>query len=188
MLDQAMEVIKHFTIIPNVHPIFVHFTIALVSIAFIMHILEYSVALAGLKNSLLNECGIVARWCLWLAMFFASLTALAGFYAFNTVAHDEAGHMAMQIHRNSALISFLLIINIGLVSILRFKQSKRPSISFLLLMLIMQLSVLITGYLGSEVVYRYGVGVIKAQTPDMLEGHHHSNMPEMPNSDGEHSE
>ncbi len=177
-----IETIEHFQIIPNFHPIFVHFTVALVSIAFILHGLAYLGSYrASIKDaSWLREIAVTGRWCLWLAMLFAVLTVLAGLQAYFTVLHNEAGHEAMQIHRNSALISLVLILLTGSVSIKRFIKKQRLSLPFMILFAVTQLSVLTTAYLGAEVVFRYGVGVIAAQTPDMAEGHHHHDMSDMP--------
>lgn len=167
-----LNILKQFAIIPNIHPILVHFTIATVSISFIFHLL-YVFGNTKLNNKWLDEIGIVARWCLWLAGFFSILTVLAGLHAYYTVLHDEAGHEAMQIHRNSAIISFVLILLTSTLSIVQYRKNLKPTYTLLGLLFLTQLSVLGTGYLGAEVVYRYGIGVIKAQTPDMQLNHNH---------------
>jgi Cu(I)/Ag(I) efflux system membrane fusion protein len=173
MIQPIIATVKSFAIIPNIHPILVHFTLALVSISFLMHVLEYVVKRLNPKNALGVEFGIVARWCLWLSMGFVILTGLAGLNAYYTVPHDEAGHAAMQTHKTAAIVSFTLILLVGIISIWRFKHKEKPSMVFIVLLFITQLSVIATGYLGAEVVYRYGIGVIKAQTPDMMTGHEH---------------
>ncbi|MBL4885747.1 MAG: hypothetical protein JKY95_14600, partial [Planctomycetaceae bacterium] len=74
-------------IIPNWHPIFVHFTVGLLSISALFY-------LAGLvlrKPTFL----IVARWNLWVGGAITVATVLAGFYAYGTVAHDALSHAAM---------------------------------------------------------------------------------------------
>ena len=194
MLQLITATFKNFAIIPNIHPILVHFTISLVSISFLMSILEYSIRRFYPNSTIRVEFDIVARWCLWLAMLSVVLTGLAGLHAYYTVPHDEAGHAAMQVHKNSAIISFTLILLIGIISIIRFKQNKKPNLAFILGLFITLLAVMITRYLGAEVVYRYGVGVIKAQTKDMMHGHnHHKSMPDMSSmsekdNDHEHDE
>lgn len=168
-----LNIIKQFAIIPNIHPILVHFTIATVSISFVFHVLYMLGRFKFKQNTLLDEIEIVARWCLWLAGFFSILTVLAGLHAYYTVLHDEAGHEAMQIHRNSAVISFILILLASTLSIVQYRKKLNYNYAFLVLLFITQISVLTTGYLGAEVVYRYGIGVIKAQTPDMQLNHNH---------------
>jgi membrane fusion protein, copper/silver efflux system len=169
--------LKQFSIIPNVHPILVHFTIATVSISFIFHTFYLLGSYRYKRSNLLNEIGVVARWCLWLAGLFSILTVLAGLHAYYTVLHDEAGHLAMQTHKNSAIISFVLILLATTISIGQYRRKSEPNYLLLLILFITQISVLTTGYLGGEVVYRYGIGVIKAQTPDMQlsHNHHHGN-------------
>lgn len=179
-----LTALKQFSITPNIHPILVHFTIAMVSVSFIFHVLYFFGNLRFERSALLNEIGIVGRWCLWLAGLFSILTVLAGLHAYYTVLHDEAGHQAMQIHRNSAIISFILILLSVSSSILRYRRKCEPNVILLILLFITQISVLITGYLGAEVVYRYGIGVIKAQTPDMQlnHNHHHGNKASEPHA------
>lgn len=188
MLQPITAMFKNFTIIPNIHPLLVHFTIALVSISFLMYVLEYTIRRLYPNNIIGIEFAIVARWCLWLSMIFIILTGLAGLHTYYTVPHDEDGHAAMQIHKNSAIISLTLVLLIGILSILQFKNNKKPNLAFIVGLFITQFAVMITGYLGAEVVYRYGVGVIKAQTKDMMQGHsHHKSMPNMPGmSDDDH--
>lgn len=67
-------------IIPNWHPILVHFTIGLLAISTAL----YAAGFALKKVSLL----ITARWNLWLGALITIGTVAAGLYAYNTVAHD----------------------------------------------------------------------------------------------------
>lgn len=172
-----LTALKQFSIIPNIHPILVHFTIAMVSVSFIFHVLYLIGNLRFERSTILNEIAIVGRWCLWLAGIFSILTVLAGLHAYYTVLHDEAGHQAMQTHRNSAVISFILILLSVSLSLIQYRKKLDFNYILITLLFITQISVLATGYLGAEVVYRYGIGVIKAQTPDMqlTHNHHHGN-------------
>ena len=78
-------------IIPNWHPILVHFTVALLSISGLLYL-----AGRALKNANLL---LVARWNLWIGAIITIGTVLAGFYAYNTVAHDAPSHAAMTDHK-----------------------------------------------------------------------------------------
>ena len=51
-----------FEIIPNWHPLLVHFTVALLSVAVVLHLL----VLLALPQRLQGEWRIVARWSLWI--------------------------------------------------------------------------------------------------------------------------
>ncbi|MHB1222402.1 MAG: DUF2231 domain-containing protein, partial [Gammaproteobacteria bacterium] len=77
-----------FEIIPNWHPIFVHFTVGVYSAAFGFYLLSYFIPLLGLfRPSVTSDLAVAGRWCLWAASLSAIFTVMAGFYAFNTVRH-----------------------------------------------------------------------------------------------------
>ena len=82
-------------IIPNWHPIFVHFTIALLSISALFY-------LAGLitKKDVFYTVG---KWNLWVGALITVGTVIAGLQAAGTVDHDAQSHAAMMNHRNWAL-------------------------------------------------------------------------------------
>ncbi|TXJ00434.1 MAG: efflux RND transporter periplasmic adaptor subunit [Neisseriales bacterium] len=163
----------NIAIIPNIHPALVHFTIALLSISFIFQSVYYFGKTHYPQKMWIKEMEIVGRWSLWLTLFFSILTVLAGLHAYYTVPHDEDGHLAMGIHKNSAIVTFSLIIITSVLSILQFRKRCDTSLTVVILLAITQISALTTAYLGAEVVFRYGVGVIKAQTTEMMVGHNH---------------
>lgn len=88
-------------ILPNWHPIFVHFTVALLIVAAAMHVLSHFVSNINLKNQLATT----ARWNLWIGIGATLLTVAAGWYAFYTVSHDAPSHLAMTEHRNWAMVT-----------------------------------------------------------------------------------
>lgn len=165
--------LSQIAIIPNIHPVMVHFTVALMSISFILYAMGFIFRRLRIEIKFIQELGIVARWCLWLTLFFSILTVAAGLQAYFTVPHDEEGHLAMGVHMKSAIVTFTLIVITSVFSIMQYRKRIAPNISLLALLTITKISVLITAYLGAEVVYRYGIGVIKAQTKEMMGGHHH---------------
>lgn len=146
-------------IIPNWHPILVHFTIALYTIATGL----YTVLFLGhsfLSKNLAMELNIVARWCLWISAVSSLFTVAAGFYAFSTVEHNEISHKVMQIHRNWGLTTAIGICLLTIFSIWGYLKNKTFLGIFLIALLLIEVSLLITGFLGGELVYRYGLGVI----------------------------
>lgn len=163
-------------IIPNWHPIFVHFTIALFTAAFGFSVLAYVLQLNHLKSTLAFELEIVGRWCLWAAAFITLATVGAGLYAYNTVHHDEPGHFAMQFHRNWALTTAIFMWLAALWSLWRYYKRKKVTITFLLALLIIQILVLTTAWLGGELVYRHGLGVLSLPQVESEQHHHHSEM------------
>lgn len=58
-----------------------------------------------LRGDLRLQWETVARWNLWFGTLITLVVVAAGFYAFNTVRHDEPSHLAMQEHRSWALLT-----------------------------------------------------------------------------------
>lgn len=148
-------------IIPNWHPIFVHFTVALFSAAAIFLIFSYLLAnFSQTTSSWASEFSVVGRWNLWLAALITVGTALAGLYAYNTVKHDEISHAIMTIHRNWAIITVTLILTLAAWSLWNYYKQKRLSLAFVITLLMGQGLLLTTAWYGGELVYRYGTGVM----------------------------
>jgi uncharacterized membrane protein len=157
-----------FEIIPNWHPIFVHFTVALFSVATALFLVER----IFLKTSEYKErCLLIARCNLWIGSVITIGTILAGWYAYNTVSHDAPSHAAMTLHRNWALSTASLIAVMALWAFIS-RNKKDVSISFMLCQIITSLFLLVTAYLGGEAVYRYGLGVISLPQSESNESGH----------------
>lgn len=156
-------------IIPNWHPIFVHFTVALFSVASGL----YAVSVFVPNEKLKAQWRIVARWNLWFGMLLTLITVLTGWYAYNTVTHDEPSHLAMTDHRNWALLTVTLYLLVTVWSIARHRAGKEASPLLLLFMLVALTSLGSTAWRGGEVVYRYGLGVMSL--PNTSQHAHGSN-------------
>lgn len=180
-------------IIPNWHPMFVHFTVALVSISAVFHLL----AKVTRSESHRAQWQVVAKWTLWSGALITVATLIAGLYAYNTVAHDEPSHQAMTLHRNWAIATALFIfIAAGWSFWLDRRQRSTPTVLFVLV-LITGGMVSATGWLGAEAVYRFGLGVMSLPKAEG-EGHAHEHAGEghgamttpvdtaMPQVEGEH--
>ncbi len=159
-------------IIPNLHPIFVHFTVALFSLSTGLFFLLFLFK-RHLPNSLQQQLRTVAFWNLWFGAVITIMTVAAGFYAYNTVAHDGPSHAAMTEHRNWALAAATLFISIAIWSVFRVRAGKMLSGLFVTALLIAQLVLLSAAWHGGEVVYRYGLGVMSLPQSEG-EGHAHS--------------
>lgn len=155
-------------IIPNWHPIFVHFTVGLLSISVVFYVLSYLSRNLIVLSSIGNELEIAARWCLWAGVLITIGTALAGFYAYYTVKHDTTSHIAMTDHRNWAIATATVAILIAIWSLWGYYKQKPITIAFILALLIMQAFLTSTAWKGGDLVYRYGVGVI--DLPNSMEG------------------
>lgn len=166
-------------IVPNLHPIFVHFTVALLLLSVVLCLASTLIA-----GSLHWEWRITARWMLWLGAGFAIVTGLSGLYAYNTVAHDSVSHLAMTTHRNWALATILLFVILAAWSIYRTRQGSGVGKVFLLLMVIGAGLLTTTAWHGGEIVYRYGLGVMSLPKS---EAHGHSHDPGHVHDDATHS-
>ncbi len=143
-------------IIPNWHPVFVHFTVALWSLAAFFHL-----SLPLIKYPVLNaEWRVLARWNLWLGTAFGVVTAIFGFLAFNSVVHDTPSHAAMSEHRNWAVSTLTLFLILTGWSVWRYRRkvTAKPA-AFLVAMLLALALLMTTAWHGAELVYRYGIGV-----------------------------
>lgn len=164
-------------IIPNLHPLVVHFPIALIIVSAFATL---GAKLAG-DRPIANELAILGRWTLWAGALASLVAAAAGWQAFNSVDHDDAGHAAMIVHRNWALITTGFIVILALWSFWRKRSSQKESWVFVIALLVSVGLVAATGWLGGELVYRHGLGVIKTRIQAMPEPANQDHMPE-----GEH--
>ncbi len=155
-------------IIPNWHPIFVHFTIALLSVSLGLFVLNLIVKC--------DQAILVAKWNLWIGAGISLLTLAAGVYAYNTVAHDTPSHEAMTEHRNLALITLALLVPVVLWSVISHRKGKVLGAGFVALFLLVGGMLASTAWHGGEVVYRYGLGVMSLPKTDKHDhaGHAHA--------------
>lgn len=157
-----------FEIIPNWHPIFVHFSIALLSISTVLLIVG---KIAPQKFLWKNTALIVSKWNLFIGAAISILTVLAGWYAYGTVNHDEPSHLAMTSHMKWALSTFALFVVVATWSFI--SRKKETGIFLTAFQVIATLSLLITGFKGGELVYRHGLGVLSLPEAEANEGHEH---------------
>jgi uncharacterized membrane protein len=154
-------------IIPNWHPIFVHFTVALLSVAVGLHLITRFMS----NGKLRSQWEIVAQWNLWMGAIFSLVTVALGFVAYNTVAHDTASHAAMTEHRNWALVTTVVFVLLAGWSAVRARVGKDVHNLILVGLLVGGGLLLSTAWHGGEAVYRFGLGVMSLPKTD---SHEHS--------------
>lgn len=176
-------------IIPNWHPVFVHFTVALLSVATLLSLGSYVVS----SDSVRDQLRLVARWNIWIGSVFVVLTVITGLYAYNTVAHDTPSHLAMTDHRNWALATSGLFLVIAVWLAKTVRAGKVSGGLFVAILLVATGLLSVTAWKGGELVYRYGLGVMslpKADTHGHADGEQHDHGAEKAtghdNSDGHH--
>ncbi len=169
-----------FEIIPNWHPIFVHFTVALLSLS-----VGLTIVIPFIKSPLKDQWQIVARWALWFGAGFTVITGLTGLYAYNTVAHDSPSHLAMTDHRNWAIVTIISFLALAGWSIHWFRQNRTLGKVFIYCIAVSGMLLGSTAWHGAEVVYRYGVGVKSLPKADTHQ--HEGGTHEHPSDQDQHS-
>ncbi len=176
-------------IIPNWHPIFVNFTVAL----FLVATLLYSVALLAPNAPWRQACLSTAHWNLALAAGFALITVGTGLNAYYSVAHDSPSHAAMTDHRNWALVTAGAIVAMGLWQWMRRRSDSQPHWILAVALVLAGGLLTVTAWKGAELVFRYGLGVmalVEAEEPGHSHEHgddDHESPDPAPDEEDEHS-
>lgn len=168
-------------IIPNLHPLMVHFPIALITMSAVFH-----VAAAATSGKLLSRnFGILAHSLLWLSALSVFPAVFFGWQAYNSVTHDDASHAAMLIHRNWALGTSAVLITLASWDVWRNKVDSPTAWWFVIAVIGAWSMVVITAWHGGELVYRHGLGVMSLPMPQV--GIEHGHQSDTTEYMGEHS-
>jgi uncharacterized membrane protein len=144
------------------HPVFVHFSVALLCVAALFYVLAIIVR----SKPIAQQWVTVAQWNLWLGIALTGLTVLFGWLAFNSVRHDDAAHQLMLVHRNWALATTVIFAVLALWSFWDRKDRRYLSWVFAALMILASCSLLATALRGGELVYGHGLAVSALPQPD----------------------
>jgi uncharacterized membrane protein len=157
-----------------VHPMLVHFPIALWVVALTLWVI------AMVRGE--DEFFRAGRWVLYAGSIGALAAVASGLWAANEMGHDSPGHDLVHTHRNFMLVAT----GVGLATtVLAFVLRKRanPSLRWgMVALLAITVGVTTLGAdRGAELVHRYGIGT-KGETPpapphDDGHGHHHPEEP-----------
>lgn len=157
-------------ILPNVHPAVVHFPIALTIIAFIFSLAAY----VRPSHPSAVQLAAAGHFTLWLAAIGAGVAVLFGWIAYNSVNHDDAGHAAMLLHRSWAVPTALGLILIASWDAWKNRVNELISVPMLFMLFLLSQSIAVTAWLGGEVVYRHGIGVLSLPASEGAgHSHHH---------------
>jgi len=175
-LPQVEWGLKGLQEVINIHPLFVHFPIAL----FLSAIAFYSIGSLLRKEELL----IAGKWVLYLGTLAAAATVSTGLRAAETVSHVEGTHTLMMIDQYFGITDLSLGALLSLW--LFFSKANIPTQGrslFLIVLFLLGILLVQGADLGGRMVFLNGVGVgrksmmPKAETPSHPhhgEGHEHS--------------
>ncbi len=139
---------------PNLHPLVVHFPIALLTLAAFCEIFARISGRESLRTT--------AYWNLVFGALFTAAAVATGLVAENQIPTAGAVHEVVESHESSAFFTLTLFAIIFLWRVVRGGEFyKKFSIIFLCATIIAWISLAATSYLGGELVYKYGVGTAK---------------------------
>ncbi len=157
-------------ILPNYHPAIVHFPIALTIISFLLSLGSY----VKRDHPVSSQLAAAGHFTLWIAAISAGIAVLFGWLAYNSVNHDDAGHAAMLLHRSWAVPTAIGLILLAGWDAWKYRVNELISVPMLLLLFLLSQSIAITGWLGGELVYRHGIGVLSLPASEGTgHSHHH---------------
>ena len=164
----SLEILPGIAALQNLHPLFVHFPIVLLTLFFVIDLLATLI-----KNTNLHK---VADWFLYLGTVFAAVTIATGLLAASSIAHGDDVHEIMETHEHLGIT--ILSLATGL-SIWRFfaKSAFQGAANavFLFLAGLLSIFILFAADLGGLMVYKYGVAVeaVADQQSEINAAHEH---------------
>jgi uncharacterized membrane protein len=151
-LTQALRLFK---LGAPMHPIFVHFTIALTSASLVFDALGFFLN----KTSLTSAGG----WTLIGSAVMTLMTISTGLTSSSRAPVEEGeARSFLRAHMALGLIFFGLLVAVMLWRLWLWQNGQGVSWLYLLSMAAVSLVMTLQGYLGGELVYRYGVEVEQA--------------------------
>ncbi len=164
----SLEILPGVAALQNLHPLFVHFPIVLLTLFFVIDVL----ATLG-KNHGLHK---VADWFLYLGTVFAAVTIATGLIAASSVAHGDDVHEIMETHEHLGITIFSLASGLSIWRFF-FKSALQGAANavFLLLASLLSIFILFAADLGGLMVYKYGVAVeaVASEQSEINAAHEH---------------
>jgi uncharacterized membrane protein len=143
------------TIVPGWHPMIVHFPLALIVTA--SALLATARVLPEARSA--AKLATVGTWNLCLGAVGALFALATGLAAVLDLHVGIAAHQAISLHLKWAIFTTLALVLSAVWRGAGSAAESRPSGLFVLVLLAATAALIVTGYLGAQNVYRYGIGV-----------------------------
>lgn len=148
----------------NIHPMVVHFPIALLNGFIMMEVLGFLLRKDDLRTA--------ARWMLYLGTLGAMAAVAFGLRAEGSLPHNEDIHEILLSHKSFGITVLVLSLVLSAWRLLRERVFKTPERVAHILLGVIMLGVMALGAdKGGLMVYKYGAGV---KAVPVAEGHDHS--------------
>ncbi len=173
MSELMAAVLPGLSGMPNIHPVLVHFPIALLTAFVVMEVCAVIFGGNGLRTA--------ATWMLYLGTIGAISAVAAGMYAAATVEHSGEVHGILTRHAALGITTAVLAVVLSAARLLRREgPGVRGRAAYLIAGLLMVGVMMLGADLGGLMVYTHGVGV-KAAVHAVTDGagsahtheHHH---------------
>lgn len=168
-MDWTLLGFKGLGQVVNIHPVFVHFPVALFPVSWLF----YFVGAIFKKEKFL----FVGRFSLYLAFLAAAVAVLTGELAEKTFQHTETVHRLMETHEAIGISALIVAGILVLWSFWTREGRPQKTWGFLALLGLVVLMVLQNADLGGRMVFVEGAAVQKIvpriESPHPHEHHHH---------------
>jgi uncharacterized membrane protein len=153
-MDPKLLIPTPFESAPNLHPMLVHFPVALLPVALLLFALAWWRKNEGLFTA--------TRACVYLGALGALAAAFTGWNAAGSIPHNDTIHRMMETHKYAA---FTVLAGTVLAAVWCWWKpisEKTPGIVLGVLLIAINLLLVSVGDLGARMVYQQGAGVIPA--------------------------
>lgn len=134
----------------NLHPMFVHFPLALLSVGLLFDTLGYL-----LKKQSLSSAG---WWCFSLGVLSAIVTVFTGMQAEHTVKVSGEAKEILENHEHFQITSTVVFVVLWIWRCITRERMPKFAIIYFVITAIAVGAILYGAYYGGELVYEYGVG------------------------------
>ena len=161
----TIALLPGLTQMQNIHPLIVHFPIALLSMFALMDLFGSLFYLPSWRRA--------ASWFLYSGTISAILTVLAGFQAAATVPHNDAVHQILQQHQLYGITVAALATLLSIWRILSKSITSFANFIYQLLALGLITAMILGADLGGLMVFKHGVATAAFKTTNTEHQHNH---------------